>query len=236
MAVSFCISSHLSTDVLNFIAIFNCGLCGLRSNDKLDQTRTGTIVTSEGSTVCSLLNTIAKNDWNTAFSGKTKKFRIQGIHRLVHADGPGRESRRDSSDGWSSNSWHFFRSVPALLVIIVHYQQDNFSPFATSFSMWKILTWAMCCHLLVLVLSVSLSWRASPERNMVTDEHALQTISGSSLENHAHLSELYIDWFKFLPGHARRMSSEHPNESNQYMSCCCPSILERKPSLLALVA
>jgi hypothetical protein len=42
---------------------------------------------SEGLTVRSLLNTTAKNDWSSVFSGNKKKLRIEVIHRLDNSDG-----------------------------------------------------------------------------------------------------------------------------------------------------
>jgi len=90
--------------------------------------------------------------------------------------------------------------------------------------MSKSFTWAMCCHLLLL-LFVSVSWASSLTWNMM-GEFAIQVLNGSSLENHANLTELCIDGSKFRPRFARRMSSEHPNHAYQYMLCHCP-IIER---------
>jgi hypothetical protein len=89
--------------------------------------------------------------------------------------------------------------------------------------MWKSFAWTMCCHLLLL-LFVSASWATSLTWNMMMGEFVIQVLNDSSLENHANLTELYIDGSKFRPRFVRRMSSQHPNHANQYMFCPCPSI------------
>ena len=76
------ILSNLPVDDLNTVAMCSRRFRGARSSDSLDQTRTGTIILSEGSTMRSLLNAIVDNNWNDVFSGNRKKLKLVGVEHL----------------------------------------------------------------------------------------------------------------------------------------------------------
>jgi len=61
------ILSHLPTEHLSNVAVCSRRFREARAHESLDQTRTGTIVCREGSTVDGLFNTIAENEWNAVF-------------------------------------------------------------------------------------------------------------------------------------------------------------------------
>lgn len=63
------ILSHLKSDDLNSIAICNRRLCQLRSHCDFDQSRSGTIICSVGSSIVSLYKKIVEKEWSNIFSG-----------------------------------------------------------------------------------------------------------------------------------------------------------------------
>ena len=87
------IFSNLPVDDLNTVAMCNRRFRDARSSDSLDQTRTGTIILSEGSTALSLFNAIVENNWNDVFSGNRKKLKLVGVEHLRYVELPFPSSR-----------------------------------------------------------------------------------------------------------------------------------------------
>lgn len=73
------IMSSLSIDDLSSVALCNRRLCKLRNHGSLDQTREGTVLIREGSSINSLLDAISLHDWNSIFSGNRTKLKIVGL-------------------------------------------------------------------------------------------------------------------------------------------------------------
>jgi hypothetical protein len=69
-------------DDLNTVALFNRRFRDARSSDSLDQTRTGTFILSEGSTVLSLFHAVIENNWKDVFAGNRKKLKLVGVEHL----------------------------------------------------------------------------------------------------------------------------------------------------------
>lgn len=76
--------SHLVSEDLDSVGMCSQRLCNMRHNDPLDQTRTGTIVCTEGNTIRSLLKRIKKEEMEKVFSGNRKRLKLVGIGDLSH--------------------------------------------------------------------------------------------------------------------------------------------------------
>lgn len=74
--------SSLPTKDLNTAAMCNRRFRAARAHESLDQTRTATIVISEGSTAESLFTSIANNGWNERLQGNFTSLKIVGANRL----------------------------------------------------------------------------------------------------------------------------------------------------------
>jgi len=77
------ILSHLPYEDLNSLTIMSRRYRKAQSNPKLDQTRSGTIVCTEGSTVSSVFRAIEAGEWDRVFTGIRTHLRIEGITRLT---------------------------------------------------------------------------------------------------------------------------------------------------------
>ena len=76
--------SHLVSEDLDSVGMCSQRLCNMRNKDPLDQTRTGTIVCTEGTTIRSLLKRIKKEEMEKVFSGNRKRLKLVGIGNLSH--------------------------------------------------------------------------------------------------------------------------------------------------------
>lgn len=81
------ILSYIPSNDLNSFAICGRRCKHARSHESLDQTRSGTILISEGCTVDSLMIAIAENGWNDTFQANPKRtyMEILGMERLQGA-------------------------------------------------------------------------------------------------------------------------------------------------------
>jgi hypothetical protein len=75
--------SNLPFQDLNTFAACNHQCRERRRHESLDQTRLGTIVCDEDSTIRSLFNAIVNNERNNAFTGNRTHVRIESFERLV---------------------------------------------------------------------------------------------------------------------------------------------------------
>lgn len=71
--------SYLPAEDLNAIAICSRRYRQARSHESLDQTRSGTIVISEGRTWESVVETIINNDWNQVFQGNRTHLKLNRL-------------------------------------------------------------------------------------------------------------------------------------------------------------
>lgn len=76
------ILSYLLTDDMDNVAIMNRLCRDARRNESLDQTRTGTIVCSERTSIHSIYNAIITGEWNMVFSGNRTHLRIENISSI----------------------------------------------------------------------------------------------------------------------------------------------------------
>jgi hypothetical protein len=80
------ILSYLPTDDLNTAAMCNQRLREARNHECLDQTRTATIVCTQGLTISSLFTQIANNGWNERLeSNNYNHLNITGLGTLGHS-------------------------------------------------------------------------------------------------------------------------------------------------------
>jgi hypothetical protein len=73
------ILSYLYSEDMNSIAICSKSCREARSNESLDQTRTGTIVCTQSATIRSIYNAIVRGGWNNAFSLHRTHLRIENV-------------------------------------------------------------------------------------------------------------------------------------------------------------
>ena len=83
--------SCLSSDDMNSVAV--CSKIGreARDNDSLDQTRSGTIVCTENTTLESIRNAFVRQKWNEVFTGHRTRLKVVGLDTvplLKRAMGP----------------------------------------------------------------------------------------------------------------------------------------------------
>ena len=106
------ILSNLPVDDLNTVAMCNRRFRDARSSDSLDQTRTGTIILSGGSTALSLFNAIVENNWNAVFSGNRKKLKLweSSLSAICEPPFPSRRAGRECATPWSHYSRCFNRT------------------------------------------------------------------------------------------------------------------------------
>jgi hypothetical protein len=79
------ILSYLSTvDLNNSIPFCNQRLREARSHESLNQTRTATIVLSQGSSAENLFDRTVNNNWNEQLQGNFTHLKIVGLERLQH--------------------------------------------------------------------------------------------------------------------------------------------------------
>lgn len=74
--------SYLPFEDLNSVDVCNRHCREVRRHESLDQTRSGTIVCRENTTIESLLNAVANNRWRNIFKGNRTNLRIEGFERL----------------------------------------------------------------------------------------------------------------------------------------------------------
>lgn len=73
------ILSYLYSEDMNNIAICSKTCREARTNESLDQTRTGTIVCTQSATIRSIYNAIVRGGWNNAFSLHRTHLRIENV-------------------------------------------------------------------------------------------------------------------------------------------------------------
>jgi hypothetical protein len=74
----------LSVEELNSVAVFiSKRYYELRNHDSLDQTRTGTIVFTESSTLDSIRNAFVAQGWNHVFTGNRTRLKVVGLGRTL---------------------------------------------------------------------------------------------------------------------------------------------------------
>jgi len=76
------VMSFLTFPDLNEVAMSSRRCREIRSHESLDQTRVGTIVLTENTTLPSFYNTILEQGWNDVFSGNRTHLRVVGLERL----------------------------------------------------------------------------------------------------------------------------------------------------------
>lgn len=79
------IISYLMRDDMDSVAVCNQNCREARSNESLDQTRSGTIVLTERSSIHSINRAIRENGWSTVFSGNRTHLKIVGVERMHHS-------------------------------------------------------------------------------------------------------------------------------------------------------
>ena len=77
----------LSVEELNsVVVVLSSRYNELRNHDSLDQTRTGTIVCTENTTLESIRNAFVAQEWNQVFSGNRTRLKIVGLERMADID------------------------------------------------------------------------------------------------------------------------------------------------------
>jgi len=77
------IFKYLSVEILNSIVVFiSSRYRDLRNHDSLDQTRTGTIVCTENTTVESFRDNFVAKGWNRVFTGNRTRLKVIGLERM----------------------------------------------------------------------------------------------------------------------------------------------------------
>lgn len=77
------ILSFLETEEMNDATLINKSICEARSNESLDQTRTGTIVCTENTTTHSINNAARNGRWDQVFSGHRTRAKIVGMEKAT---------------------------------------------------------------------------------------------------------------------------------------------------------
>ena len=73
----------LSVEELNSVAFFvSKRYYELRNHDSLDQTRTGTIIFTESTTLDSIRNAFVAQGWNQVFTGNRTRLKVVGLGRM----------------------------------------------------------------------------------------------------------------------------------------------------------
>lgn len=76
------ILSCLSSEDMNSVAICSERCREARVSDSLDQTRTGTTMCTENTTLEGVRNTFVRQEWNEVFSGNRTRMKIVGLERM----------------------------------------------------------------------------------------------------------------------------------------------------------
>jgi hypothetical protein len=74
--------SCLPSDDMNSVAICSKRCREARANDSLDQTRTGTIMCTENTTIESIRNAFVRQEWNEVFSGHRTRLKVVGLESM----------------------------------------------------------------------------------------------------------------------------------------------------------
>lgn len=74
--------SFLTNDDMNNVAICSRACREARSNESLDQTRTGTIICSANTTVRSICDAIVDGDWSSVFTGNRSNLKIDNVAKI----------------------------------------------------------------------------------------------------------------------------------------------------------
>jgi len=76
------ILSFLSNDDMDSFSVCSRDCYEVRSDESLNQTRTGTILWRETTTANALYDTIARRGWRSVFRGNRTRLRVEGIEKL----------------------------------------------------------------------------------------------------------------------------------------------------------
>lgn len=100
------ILSHLPNEDMSSVSVCSRACCESRSNEPLDQTRSGTTALTESSTIDSLFDAIIDNEWDNKFTGNMTHLRIEGLEQLPPCDldpdsGIWARAHASSAAGWS---------------------------------------------------------------------------------------------------------------------------------------
>jgi hypothetical protein len=82
--------SYLPRDDLNSVAICSKRCREARTNDSLDQTRTGTITCTENTTLGSIIYAFFAQEWTAVFSGNRTRLKVVGLERMPTVGRPAR--------------------------------------------------------------------------------------------------------------------------------------------------
>jgi hypothetical protein len=82
--------SYLPRDDLNSVAICSKRCREARTNDSLDQTRTGTITCTENTTLGSIIYAFFAQEWTAVFSGNRTRLKVVGLERMPTVGTPAR--------------------------------------------------------------------------------------------------------------------------------------------------
>ena len=206
------IFSNLPVDDLNTVAMCSRRFRDARSSDSLDQTRTGTIILSEGSTTLSLFNAIVENNWNNVFSGNRKKLKLVGVEHLRYESSPSLPSRAGkecATPRSHCSRWLALDRMP----MTESYAGHSASKIFCLFPNLKALDMS---HLFLCDSTSTAIRKHCPAITSITwrsNGHNVQPHSGEDFQGLTLLKELCLDGFLF-----------RSYEPSRYMFERCPTI------------
>jgi len=247
------ILSFLPNKDLDTVAEINQDCRDARSDESLDQTRTGTIVCSENTTFRSLYNAIVAGDWSRVFLGNRKHLRIEGINAWRVADFPlgytnealnyvhrQLEGATNRNNGTEAADW-----LQAVLAGVISADfsvtpndldgVDNKEYLPFLFQLLPNLKELDLSHVRVARAVGSVFFDGCPNLTRLTWKGSLGSLflTGSALMGQANLTELVIDDSRFLvmlfPDHHSREPRDFEVEStnsewNYHMLIYCHSL------------
>lgn len=229
------ILSYLPADDLNSIAICSRRYRVARAHESLDQTRTGTIIISEGYTFRSLCDSITGNNWNEVFQGNRTHLTVIGLENLmIHA-------QVRSENYWRAMVTASRLSGVTSLHLSGHLNDDRSNGDFLPLHHGAIYIFELCPNLqeaALTSLEMNLSSSAwglcqalsvhCPNLNCVTWHgcQVRQHVSGFSLGAASNLTELSLDGCRFLSSRMQHMTGlpERVNDEDNYMFRYCQSL------------
>lgn len=222
------ILSYLVTEDMNSVACLNSHCQQARSNESLDQTRTGTIVCSERTSIPSLYNAIITGGWNNIFSGNRTHLRIENIAstRLEPLFDPALAgdavSHRARLAGVTSidlscnpessarRQVHSYIHISAFFRILPNHREIDLSHVRVQWGYLYAVLGYRCPHLTRITGTSSAGWLY---------------IGGLGSPNRAqNLTELYLDGCRLVSTAADRSLYESTTPINDFLFCDCGSL------------
>jgi len=225
------ILSHLSTNDLNNVAMCSRRFREVRAHESLNQTRTGTIICREGTTIQALFDAIVLRRWNQVFQGNRTHLKIVGLERLTEPS-------------------HFLvrtRSAAESVLTGVTSLDASCSPQDANRKVNQMNTISSLCNMLPNLSEVNLSFmliaHVQPLLYVLSRCRNLTRLTWKGCDTPPimsrccfryanHLTELYLDDSRFLIyQNASRFETDPINDGPNlymFMDCCRPERLSIK--------